>query len=208
VSDAPVRINVDVSPASLNNLPDELIELLPVTIAQAMGDALNFMGQSAVSRHMIMTGGAQASRWTPINASMLTIRTGRLARSLMGQIQGSKSSVMNEGRHTISQSGNLFQGEIATSVPYARSHEFGGDFRITERQTKFFYAMWKTRGDTSTEARDMWFALFLKGKMRKTIRRPARPFMRPMIADPITHDGVNRIFKLRIQNLMKGVARN
>ena len=57
------------------------------------------------------------------------------------------------------------------SVPYAAVHEYGGTFKITDRQRGFFWARFMATGES------MWRALALS----ETYTIPPRPYLRPAV---------------------------
>jgi HK97 gp10 family phage protein len=72
---------------------------------------------------------------------------------------------------------NQFAVDIRVDVPYAAAHEYGlprggrGVWAATERQVRFFWAMYSQTGD------EMWKALALK----RGYTIPMRPYLRPAI---------------------------
>lgn len=57
------------------------------------------------------------------------------------------------------------------SVPYSAIHEYGGTFKITDRQRRFFWAKYSETGTS------MWKALALS----ETYTIPPRPYLRPAV---------------------------
>ena len=67
--------------------------------------------------------------------------------------------------------------DIMVGVPYGAAHEYGlPNQPITDKQRRFFWAMWAKTKDT------MWKALALS----KTYTIPARPYVRPAIDEKKT----------------------
>lgn len=67
---------------------------------------------------------------------------------------------------------NQFRVDVEVKVVYGAVHEFGLENQlITDRQRRFFWAMWARDGD------EMWKALALS----TTYTIPARPYLRPAV---------------------------
>jgi phage gpG-like protein len=66
---------------------------------------------------------------------------------------------------------NQYRVDIRVGVPYGAIHEYGDTVTITDRQRRFFWAMWAKTNDS------MWKALALS----QTYTIKARPYVRPAI---------------------------
>lgn len=66
---------------------------------------------------------------------------------------------------------NQYRVDVRSGAPHGAVHEFGGTFTITDRQRRFFWAMYAQTND------DMWKALALS----QTYTIPPRPYLRPAI---------------------------
>lgn len=66
---------------------------------------------------------------------------------------------------------NQFRVDIVVRAVYGAVHEFGGTFKVTDKQRRFF---WAKHYETKE---DMWKALALS----KTYTIPARPYLRPAL---------------------------
>jgi hypothetical protein len=183
------------------NLTKQMADELPRMEARAMWKALALAGQIATGQYMIMTGGASGSTLpgvgTAVNATRLTWRSGRLARSLVGQstwVQDT-SGVRREaeGDRVVEVRPGSFYGRITTYVPYARRHEYGGTFPVTNKQAVFFYHKWQ---ETRNE---MWKAM----SYSRTITTPPRPFMGPTFQGAEFRQGIQRIFAAEFDQLFR-----
>lgn len=66
---------------------------------------------------------------------------------------------------------NQYRVDIFVDAVYGAVHEFGGTFKVTKKQRRFFWAMYMSSDDT------MWKALALS----VTYTIPSRPYLRPAI---------------------------
>jgi phage gpG-like protein len=118
----------------------------------------------------------------------LNIQSGRLIKSFL------PNSPENITRFT--QSGTKFGIEIGTKVPYARIHEEGGIIPRTEKQRRYFWAMFYKTSDVKYK----YMAL---SKTPFTIR--ARPYFKPA-ADEFLRDGVPLLQKIIRQAIIDEMA--
>jgi phage gpG-like protein len=66
---------------------------------------------------------------------------------------------------------NQYRVDVEVQAVYGAVHEYGGTFRVTDRQRAFFWWKWHTTHDP------MWKALALS----ITYTIPSRPYLRPAI---------------------------
>lgn len=182
------------------NFTARLAMEFPKMVSLAMYESLRLIGLVATSKYMIQTGTGAGSKLagvgSPVAKDKLTMRSGRLARSLVGQsgfsgpgaAGGPDKIGTREGFMKVTREGSRWVGRIGTNVPYAARHEFGGDYPITKRQMGFFYGRYKETGDK------MWIAMYAKGKKGGVIITPRRPFLGPATTDPETIQGIDAIF--------------
>lgn len=91
---------------------------------------------------------------------------------------------------------NQFRVDLFVDAVYAAVHEYGlFEQVITDRQRRFFWAMWYETGNT------MWKALALS----VTYTIPARPYVRPAIDD--TRDDVIRATAWALRHSIAKAAR-
>ena len=90
---------------------------------------------------------------------------------------------------------NQFRVDIKVGVVYGAAHEFGVTVRITEKQRRFFWAMWRETGDM------MWKALALSD----TYTIPAKPYVRPAIDErkDVAYIVVGRSIKDKLLEVLK-----
>lgn len=90
---------------------------------------------------------------------------------------------------------NQFRIDIRVEVPYGAIHEYGGTVTITERQRRFFWAMWMKTSD------EMWLALALS----TTYTIKAKPYVRPAIDEGrrMAAQETARAFKKQLKGVIK-----
>lgn len=164
----------------------DLADALPIALINAMEQSLGLIGNQAAYKYMITTSGE--GRF--VNLTRLTWRSGRLAKSLIGHTFG--RSMSPEGKIEVEATDREIRGRLISFVPYAARHEYGGNFKITENQTKYFYYRYKNPGVHDPE---MWLALYRKGKAGGSIHTPARPFLGPAIRSDETFTGIRNIIE-------------
>ena len=99
--------------------------------------------------------------------SKISIRTGRLVRSILGQGGEQIRDVI------VNESGAIFS--IGSKVPYAALHELGGVRNVTQAMRRFFrYMAWKTK-------EPKWIAMMRSSRLVFY----QRPYLKPAIADNI-----------------------
>ena len=91
---------------------------------------------------------------------------------------------------------NQYRVDVLVDVPYGAAHEFGVTVIITDKQRRFFWAMFMTTGDP------MWKALALS--MTYTI--PARPYLRPAI-DARKRVAIGAMGKSVVKNKIRSVVK-
>jgi len=191
----------------LNRAARRAAEKLPAIIAQTMRDALTLIGNTAATKFMVVSGTGKGSKLpgadSPVNPSMLTWRSGRLARSLFR-----RDNPENITRVFIE--GDQFVGEVGTRVPYAAIHEYGGTIParvqpITPRMRSFFWARWYATGG------EKWKHMALKRKSPAlnipAISMPARPFLSPTTEDGVVREGVMALFANRVSSALASTMR-
>ena len=151
---------------------------------QAMADeVLSLIGVTAQTGYMSRGSGE------PI-PNMITIRSGRLARSVLGV--GARE---REGIAEVREEGDNIIMTKGTTVPYAALHELGGIRPVTPNMRKFFWAKFyessaRDGEDNMSAETAKWFAL-----TRATqLVYPPRPYLEPAIME-IKHDITNIIRK-------------
>ena len=179
---------------------------LPRIITQTMRDALRLVGQTAATRYMIQTGtrsgrvpGGLPSNTIGTNPTLLTWRTGRLARSLVRTDDA-------ENITRIRQEGTMIIGEVGTKVPYAPIHEYGGTIParvqpITPRMRRFFWAKFYETRD------EKWKRVALKARPPvinvPAIRIRPRPFLGPTVRDEkLIREDLASLFGARVPEQM------
>ncbi len=142
------RMEISVRMADGENVEKRFAELSPLTIvgtAHGLNEAMNQIGIASTQKFMINAGGFESARLAPIHPTKLTIRTGRLARSVVNSFTFSITrlprtrKVTNPKPKTIAKFGNgqkegfrkiFFDGvklgaTMGTTVEYASLHEQG-----------------------------------------------------------------------------------
>lgn len=128
-----------------------------------------------------------AGEESPPVANMLTVRSGRLLRAVMGTGANDRTSSIARIEPTI-KGVNFVWG---VNLPYGNLHESGGVRPITPKMRKFFWAMYYIN---RWGKQAMWKRLAIRGKGQKDfITFPPRPFLRPAIDDSRTM--INELIK-------------
>lgn len=99
--------------------------------------------------------------------NILSIRSGRLARAVLGGLNQREQ----EGINTITIQGDTAIINKGVRVPYAALHELGGIREITQRMRKFFWAKFFETQDTK------WIAMARSNQLVF----PARPYLAPAV---------------------------
>ncbi len=151
--------------------------------------ALDMIGQTAVADFFITTGGGSP------NSTKLTMRSGRLAASLVGafrfsqtklprglgtfqakQIQGTGAGIgKKESIREVTVTRGKVTARIGSRTPYAGAHESGSliSITVTEKMRRFFWAMFAKTGD------EKWKWMALSRKSSFTIPLRSRPYLKP-----------------------------
>lgn len=122
-------------------------KLTSTTLKQALHLALQLVGFKAVSRYMVQTAGIMQAAGMGVNPEKLTIRTGRLAGSIVNAPRFSIADLptdiemlylketkgrtvarlggIQESINEVKRSGLVFEAIKGSKVPYAKKHEKG-----------------------------------------------------------------------------------
>jgi hypothetical protein len=126
---------------------------------------------------------------------MVTNRTGRLFKSLMG-IDSS------EAIRKVESFADSMILTIGTQVPYAALLEKGGVRAVTDKMRRFFWAKYfETRGENP-----MWSAL----RFKSSIVYPPRPYLRPAVEESVpkakemVYEMIKREVQISFQESIKG----
>ena len=162
---------------------------LPQRIVEGLRELLQVVGQVAVTRHMVQTTGAQNNFGVAVNPTMLTMRTRRLAMSLIARSRGSKLMNSAEGGVQMSADAGLnVSGKLYTRVPYAGIHEFGGV--IVPKKAKFL----------------SWVGADGKRVFARKVTMRARPFLGPATKDNVTKQAIPNIFGKKLTNSIQVIV--
>lgn len=124
-----------------------------------------FVMQAFIGSQMVNTG--LKSRIAPSTNARLEINTGNLFRSFA---RGGVGNI-----YKVNVSGNQYELEYGSSLPYARIHEYGGFIRSKGNMHKYFWARF-------AETKNTYFknlALHVEKKGGVTI--PKRPYFTPAL---------------------------
>lgn len=100
----------------------EFPRLLKQKLMEAAAEGMDLIGTLAQGRYWIVPGGEDK----PTHPSKLTVRSGRLIRSLSPQGGAFSASGEREQIREVRVSGGKVIGIFGTRVPYAAIHEHGG----------------------------------------------------------------------------------
>lgn len=149
-------------------------------------EILNKIGVDSQMKYM-KNGGAVGSK--------LSIRSGRLVRSVLGQGGEQIREI------TVNENNALFS--IGTKVPYAALHELGGVRTVTQAMRRFFWWKYKSTGDVKwrnmTRANSLMF--------------PKREYLRPAVYDNVQfikqllETKVGEYLKFTITRIITGQAK-
>lgn len=180
-------------------------ERLSNMLVLSMKQSVQFFGQVAATKYMIPN--APTGEGYFANLLKLTWRMRRLAFSLYtSETNFSETAgvdTLKEGRIETELSTSEVRGRLITFVPYAARHEWGGYFDISLKQIKYFFYRYKNPGPYDPE---MWLALAKKGLRGGKIRTPARSFINPTFADPMTTEGIRNILTVNFNRMAEGLA--
>ena len=124
-----------------------------------------FVMQAFIGSQMVNTG--LKSRIAPSTNARLEINTGNLFRSFA---RGGNGNI-----YKANVSGNLYELEYGSSLPYARIHEYGGFIRSKGNMHKYFWARFAETNNTYFRN----LALHVQKKGGVTI--PKRPYFAPAL---------------------------
>ena len=124
-----------------------------------------FVMQAFIGSQMVNTG--LKSRIAPSTNTRLEINTGNLFRSFA---RGGGGNI-----YKANVSGNLYELEYGSSLPYARIHEYGGFIRSKGNMHKYFWARFAETNNTYFRN----LALHVQKKGGVTI--PKRPYFAPAL---------------------------
>lgn len=149
-------------------------------------EILNKIGVDSQMKYM-KNGGTVGSK--------LSIRSGRLVRSVLGQGgEQIRDVIVNENNALFS---------IGTKVPYAAIHELGGVRTVTQAMRRFFWYKYKSTGDK------MWKVMSHKG----SLIFPKREYLRPAVYDNVQfikqllEKKVGEYLKFTITRIITGQAK-
>ena len=172
---------------------EEFRKRLGEQLIKGVAEALDAVAIESQSKYWIKPGGVGK----PVHPRFLTVRTGRLIRSLSPQGGAFSARGEREQIREIQVRGGKIVGIFGTRVPYAAIHEFGGRIQetITPLQRRFFFGRMYETGDSKYRAMALSQSL--------NINIPARPFLRP--AAEASGPGITKIFRRRIQGVINAV---
>ena len=124
-----------------------------------------FVMQAFIGSQMVNTG--LKSRIAPSTNARLEINTGNLFRSFA---RGGGGNI-----YKANVSGNLYELEYGSSLPYAKIHEYGGFIRSKGNMHKYFWARFAETNNTYFRN----LALHVQKKGGVTI--PKRPYFAPAL---------------------------
>lgn len=127
--------------------------------------SLNRIGIYAVRDFMVRNSGRPET--------VLSIRSGRLSRAVMGQKSDINSDMVMEGVNNISISGLNVSAGKTIGVPYAARHEYGNEIPLTDQMRRAMFAHLKELG---------WYDKGTIGPKPGMVVMPARPYIRPTIS--------------------------
>ena len=155
-------------------------------LVEAGTEILNKIGVDSQMKYM-KNGGEVGSR--------LSIRTGRLVRSILGQ--------GGEQIRDVTIGDNQAMFSIGTKVPYAALHELGGIRTVTQAMRRFFWYKYKSTGDRKWKV--------MSGK--SSLYFPKREYLRPAVYDNVNfikqvlENKVGEYLKFTITRIITGQAK-
>jgi|3_EtaG_2_1085321.scaffolds.fasta_scaffold57772_2 phage gpG-like protein len=176
--------------------------------------ALEHVGQVSVSKYMKPTTPLQAVG-EPSTSSKVTVRSGRLAGSIVGNWRFTKSNLpksveryvqgkvkssgkgfeggKRESIRQVSVSPGTFEGIIGSKVEYAGVQEKGGTIHptVTSKSRALFWAMYGLTG------LDKWKHMALTRQKQFNVHIKARPYLEPAVQE--SRPRVLEIFREAIQ---------
>ena len=185
--------NIDLKVKEIKRLAKKLNKK---TLYQTIAVALQEIGNTSVVDFMIPKK-VESAITDASNDNKVSIRSGRLAGSIIGAFRFSKSDLprsvdryisndftwsesgfgagKRESIRQVKVSGNKWQGVIGSKVPYAIVQEKGGTLNptVSDRSRRFFWAMYNETQE------DMWRRMAMSSAERFTTTIRARPFLQP-----------------------------
>lgn len=176
------QITLEVDDRQVLQMFNKFSSEKPERLRIAMINSMREVGLTAVNRFM------NAARLTNYNTgftigtagSKLNVRSGRLARSLIGGFSSLGAMAgEREGIRKIKTGKIGIEGIFGTTVPYGAIHEYGGETHptVTAKMRRWAWAMWYLSGKTL----DMYKGIALTRKSQLDIRIPARPYLEPAV---------------------------
>ena len=110
-------------PGGVNRALEALGKKIREAVKSALGEAMDLVGITSQGSFWIKGRGSADFATHP---SKLTVRTGRLIRSLTPQGGAFTLTGQREQIRTVQVSGETVVGVFGTRVPYAAIHEYGG----------------------------------------------------------------------------------
>lgn len=160
--------NINVIASRLRRLQPSLLNRL-MDWAEKSGDMV--ARKASQSPNMVRGG----RRRFPNTQGPLRRQSGRLANSLRTKNQ---ESIVQRVKSEVDGTVAYTRG---SRVPYSWVHEYGSAYTATPRQRAFFAA--QSRLDSNMAFRPVWSALARKASNRRPIILPARPYIRPALAE-------------------------
>lgn len=152
---------------------------VPEVIKDSFSKAFDLIGMRSISNYWVTSGksgswGISGWKKAPTHPSKLTVRTGRLIRSIAPQGGAFFQSSREQIRRIETKSGAL-KGIFGTRVPYAGRHEYGGTFVDNVRaHSRHITQAW----GRPIEPRDIQVRAH-----SRTVNVKKRPFLRPALFD-------------------------
>lgn len=176
------EIRLDIDDRDFKDKMNRFASQVTKTLTGAMMLAFQAVGlkstQEYMTRSHVISGGTGYNIGTA-GSSKLNIRSGRLARSLIGGFDFSGGSGgQDESIREIQITGNTITGTYGSSVPYANIHEKGGT--ITGNPYLIF------------RIGPFWYK-------KRSVTIPARPFLEPALEDSETN--IHGIFQSAMEAL-------
>jgi phage gpG-like protein len=190
---ARVTSNIDLKVKQIKKLAKKLSKK---TLYQTIAVALEEIGNTSVVDFMIPKS-VESAIADASDDKKISIRSGRLAGSIVGAFRFSKSDLprsverfrskkfswseagFGEGKkesiRQVKVTGSKWQGVIGSKVPYAVIQEKGGTLHptVTDRARGFFWGMYNETRE------DMWRRMAMSSAERFTTTIRARPFLKP-----------------------------
>lgn len=161
-------------------LVQRLSKAIRPKLMEAVADAFDHVGTISQARYWVKGPGSQEYATHP---RKLTVRTGRLIRSLSAQGGAFRPERSREQIRRIDASSDVVIGQFGSAVPYAGIHETGGTISatqvVTSRQRAFFWAKYFSTNDPR------WKASALSKMLHIHSTIPRRPYLAPALRDSL-----------------------